>query len=508
MALLVSAIIVAAATAADWPQWGRDFTRNAVSPEKGLPDFQFPGIEDGKVVKPAKGIAWQGELGGRTVVHPVVADGIVWVCTNAPRPPEDAKVREKDWDGGVLMCFRESDGKPLWKLRTPRRGGFSDWPGSALGSVPLIEGDRLWYTNNRHEVVCFDISPLKKGAGDPKEAWKIRLAEDLGVFPYLPIMQSGFAASVAGYKDWLYVVTHNGVDEDHITIPKPDAPSLICVEKKTGKLVWKDNSPGKNILQCQISSPLVAEIAGRAQVIVGQGDGWLRSFEAATGKLIWKCDLNQKKSPPYDLTGRSERNYIVATPVLYDNRIYVASGQEVEHFDGPGCLYCIDPTKTGDVSRELDDGPGKGKPNPNSAVIWHTLGPFPDGVPSHDGKREFLPLRGGYLFGRTISSCTVHDGLAYAADVAGYFHCFDAKSGKPQWIHDLKSTVFAAPLWVDGKVLVANDDGDVWIFAHGRTKKQLGKIESNHEIRPGLVFANGTLYVTSGLVIYAIRSPK
>jgi outer membrane protein assembly factor BamB len=497
-------------TAADWPQWGRDFTHNAVSPEKGLPEFQFPEIDDkGKVLKPARGLAWTADLGSRTVVHPVVADGLVWVCTNA-REPADETIPAKEWDGGVLLCLREADGKVLWRHRTPRlnRDAVNDWARTALGSAPLIEGDRLWFTNNRSEVVCLDIGPLKNGTGDPKEVWKLSLIDKLGVYPHIPLMQSGFAASVAGYKDWLYVVTHNGVDESHIKLPAPDAPSLVCLEKKSGKVVWQDKSPGKGIMHIQISSPLAAEVNGKPQVIVGQGDGWLRSFEAATGNLIWKCDLNPKAAKPYELGGRSVRNYVVATPVLWENRVYIAPGQQNEHGDGPGCLYCIDPSKTGDVSRELDDGPQKGKPNPNSAVAWHTLGPFPDGVPNHNHKKKILDLRDGYLFGRTISSCTVHDGLVYAGDLAGFFFCFDAKTGKPYWIHDLRAYVYDQPLWVDGKVLVANEDGEVFVFAHGKEKKLLAKLESEQPIRPGLVLANGTLYVTSEHTLYAFRNKK
>ena len=135
-----------------------------------------------------------------------------------------------------------------------------------------------------------------------------------------------FAASVAGYKNKLYVVTHNGIDASLVNLPKPEAPSLVCLEKTTGKVVWKDNSPGKDILFVQTSSPLVVEIKGKAQVMVGQGDGWLRSFDPATGKLIWKSDLNAKDAD-WELDGTGNRNYIVATPILYENRVYIATGQ-------------------------------------------------------------------------------------------------------------------------------------------------------------------------------------
>ena len=90
----------------------------------------------------------------------------------------------------------------------------------------------------------------------------------------------------ASYKDWVYVTTGNGIDYASGKVAAPDAPSLVCFHKDSGKVVWRDNSPGKHILEGQWSNPLVCEVKGRAQVVVAQGDGWLRSFDPATGK-IW-----------------------------------------------------------------------------------------------------------------------------------------------------------------------------------------------------------------------------
>ena len=134
IAMLAAAV---SAPAADWPQWGRDSTRNAVSLEKGAPlAFQLPSVENGKLSKPERAIAWFGELGSRTIGTPSISDGLVWIGTNA-REPSDAAPR-KDWDGGVLMCFRESDGKLVWKHRSPRLGTgiIEDFPLWALGSAP------------------------------------------------------------------------------------------------------------------------------------------------------------------------------------------------------------------------------------------------------------------------------------------------------------------------------------------------------------------------------------
>jgi outer membrane protein assembly factor BamB len=505
-------LLPASARAADWPQWGGGPTRNAVSPETGAPlEFQFPARdESGKVLTPGRGLAWQAELGTRTVIPPVVAGGLVWVGTNAREPAGDPPA--KTWDGGVLLCFRESDGKLLWRHRTPRLNTsiVEDCPHAAIGSAPLVEGDRLWYTNNRCEVVCLDTAPLKTGRGDPRELWTLDMRKELGVFQHLPIMQAGLAASVAADRDRLFVVTHNGVDEGHVNIPAPEAPSLVCLDKATGKVLWKDASPGKNILQCQTSSPLVCEVAGRKQVVVGQGDGWLRSFDPATGKLLWKCDLNPKDSV-YELGGAGTRNYVVATPVLYDGRVYIPTGQNPEHGPGVGGLYCVDPTKDGDVSRELEAAPKKGKPNPNSAVVWYTPPAVPPDAPRigvGKQKRDLLRDTRDWYFGRCLAGVAAHDGLVYAAEVGGYLFCFDARTGRCHWVDDLKASVWGQPLWADGKVYVGTDGGDVFVFAHGREKKRLAKVDAGDGVRPGLVFANGTLYVTTDQTLYAVRNPK
>jgi outer membrane protein assembly factor BamB len=506
------ALSLSASPAADWPQWGGGPTRNPVSPEKGLPlDFRFEQTAKGKVVEKERGVAWKARPGDRMVVPPVVADGLVWVCTSGKYPGDD-KIPSKEWDGGVLACLRESDGKLLWSHRTPRLKYPGDYGYSALGSVPLVEGDRLWYVNNRHEVVCFDLAPLKKGTGEPREVWKLDLPKDLGVFPHLPVMQFGFAASAAGHGDKLYVVTHNGVDNSRaeVRVPAPDAPSLVCLEKATGKVVWKDNSPGKNILDVQVSSPLVAEVKGKVQVVVGQGDGWLRGFDADTGRLVWKCDLNPKDAV-YEYGGVGDRNYVVATPVLYDGRVYVPTGQQAEHSDGIGALYCVDPTKEGDVSRELEAGPRKGKPNPNSAVVWYTPKEVPADAPRVEvgkKKRDLLRETRDWYFGRSVAGCVAHDGLVYAADVGGYVYCFDAKTGKLYWADDLKAGVRGQLLWADGKVLVATDGGELFAYAHGKELKRLAKIEANGWFHAGPVFANGTLYLTDEHTVYAVRTPK
>jgi outer membrane protein assembly factor BamB len=230
-------------------------------------------------------------------------------------------------------------------------------------------------------------------------------------------------------------------------------------------------------------------------VIVGQGDGWLRSFEAQSGKLIWKCDLNPKDAVYRLAVGT--RAFPMASPVYHEVRVFISTGDDPEHISGLGYVYCVDPTKEGDISLELDDGKSKGKPNPKSAVFWRFGGPDNDA----NAKRD-------YKFGHTLGNCTIHDDLVYVCDIEGFAFCFDAKTGKLHWQHDTKSEIWATPLWADGKVYVPTRDGDVWIFAHGKEKKLIANIDMDTSLPNCPVFANGTLYLMGENKLYAVREAK
>src|SRR5205809_743507 len=98
----------------------------------------------------------------------------------------------------------------------------------------------------------------------------------------------------AANGDLILVRTSNGPDESHVHSPSPKAPSMIAVNKKTGKLEWEVNNVGEKILHGQWSSAAVGKIGDVVQVVIGEGDGWARGYEAQTGKKLWEFDFNHK----------------------------------------------------------------------------------------------------------------------------------------------------------------------------------------------------------------------
>ena len=127
----------------NWPMWGGSPDRNMVSKMKGLPTEWD--------VKTKKNVKWVAKLGSQSYGNPVVSGGQVYVGTNN----ELVRNPKEGGDRGVLMCFRESDGKFLWQHTNEKlaAGRALDWPFQGVCSSPLVEGDRLYYVSNRAELV-------------------------------------------------------------------------------------------------------------------------------------------------------------------------------------------------------------------------------------------------------------------------------------------------------------------------------------------------------------------
>ena len=201
--------------------------------------------------------------------------------------------------------------------------------------------------------------------------------------------------------------------------------------------------------------------------------------------MIWKFDINPKKR-----TGNwplQSAGFFSTAPVFYRNRIYIALGTYREFGEQPGRLVCLDPSKTGDISLELEDGPGQAKPNPNTGALWH-----------FDGIR------------RMMGGVGIDNGLVIAPDFAGNVHCLDAETGQLYWTHDLRAIVYGSPLIADGKVYIGDEDGDQAILALAKTKQVISQKLATTWISSAAIFANGALYFSAGDTLYAIedRSPS
>ena len=516
---VASLLIVATLAAADWPQWGGSPARNNTPVGRNIPiQWNIGQFDPGSgrwLSESAQNIRWVARLGSISYGTPVVADGRVFCATNngagwLKRYP--AKV-----DLGCLLCFRQGDGQFFWQLSCTKlaAGRDLDYPEQGICCAPLVEGKRLWIVTNRCEVVCLDTEP-SAGGGEANIVWTYDMIGSLGVTPH-----NMSACSVTAVGNLLFVNTSNGADESHRRVPAPKAPSFIALDKHTGKLIWADSSPGENILDGQWSSPAVAVLGGVPQAIFPSGDGWIYSFRAeasSTGKpeLLWKFDANSKTSA-WKNDGSGDRNNVIATPVVYDGRIYIATGDDPEYGEGPGCLWCIDPSRRGDVSPELVvDRSGKPVPprrgravdasagetvqaNPNSAAFWRYTGVDANA----DGSLDFEET-----MHRTLGMAAIKNDLLVIADIAGLVHCLDARTGKVHWTYDLKSQVWGSPCLVDGKIYIGNQDGDVAVLELADHPKLLATNPMGDAVYSTPVVADNVLYISTSTHLIAVGEPS
>ena len=529
LALLLAA--VPAAAAAEWNQWGGSPQRNNTPVAEGLPVEWEPGEFDFDtgVWDPAssENVLWVAPLGSQSYGNPVVAGGKVFVGTNNGKGWLDRYPPATDL--GCLLAFDVADGSFLWQDSSEKlpTGRVHDWPLQGICCAPLVEGDRLWYVTSRGEVKCLDTEGFRDGENDgPYTAEKVEAENEADVVWVLNMMKelgvsqhNMCSCSVTSAGDLLFVITGNGVDEGHINLPNAQAPSFLCLDKRDGRLLWADNTPGANVLHGQWSSPAYAELGGVPQVIFGGGDGWVYSFDArgedGKPKLLWEFDCNPKTST-YSLGGRADRNHIIGTPVVHDGLVYIGVGEDPEHGEGVGHLWCIDPTKRGDVSSELavsladPDTPlprrriqaviekdGEvARPNPNSAAVWHYPGFDADG----NGKLSFEET-----MHRTCGTVAIKDGLLFVADFSGLFHCLDLKTGKPLWTHDMLAASWGSPLIADGKVYIGDEDGDISVFRLSREKDLLAEINMGNSVYSTPIAVGDTLYIANKSHLFAIK---
>lgn len=529
---------------AEWDQWGGSPQRNNTPEGHNIPTEWAIGEFDYKTgawnSKSAKNVKWVARLGSQTYGNVVVSSGRAFIGTN--NSAGWLKRYPADHDLGVLLCFDIKDGKFLWQHSSEKlpTGRVHDWPLQGVCSTPLVEGNRLWFVTNRGEVRCLDTEgfydsendgPYKQEENTNKDEADVVWVYDM--MKELKVSQHNMAdCSVTSAGDILFVCTSNGVDEAHNGIPAPIAPSFIALNKNTKDVLWTDTSPGLNILHGQWSSPAYGVLGGVPQVIFGAGDGWIYSFAPegdgkGGSKVLWKFDCNPKTS--HYALNKATRNHIIGTPVLCDGLVYVAVGEDPEHGEGTGHLWCIDPTKRGDVSPELAYNsadpkkpiahkriqavePEKGdfaRPNPNSAAVWH----YSEFDANGDGKIGF-----DETMHRTLGSVAIKDGVLYIADYSGVFHCLDAKTGRVNWAYDMLSASWGSPLVVDGKVYIGDEDGDVAIFRHSadpnvamkkegdEQKPFYGEVNMGNSVYSTPIVADNVLYIANRTHLFAIAN--
>jgi len=210
---------------------------------------------------------------------PIVADNLVF--TTATRNQESEVVYALDRKTGK-QCWRAE-----WKgaMTVPF---FAASNGSWIRATPAYDGQALFVAGMRDVLVCLD-------AQSGQERWRVDFVKKLGS----PLPAFGFVSSPLVEDDALYVQA---------------GASVMKLKKATGDIIWRTLKTNDAMMSGAFSSPVLADLAGRRQLLV-QTRQELAGVDPATGKVLWRQVVP------------SFRGMNILTPVVFGDAVFTSSYQ-------------------------------------------------------------------------------------------------------------------------------------------------------------------------------------
>lgn len=222
------------ARAVDWTDWR--------GPQR---DGRVPWLPAKLPAKP--NILWENKLAAKTL------GGIA-----ATRELVLYSDRELNDTSDAFHCADADTGKVLWSHVYPAPGSL-DY-GNSPRATPLIHGDLVFVAGAFGYLACLE---LKTG----KVIWEMDIREDFGA---------------KDERKWGMCSTPLIVDNKLIINPGGKDASLVALEPRTGKVIWK--TPGK---AASYGNFIAGTFGGKKQ-IVGHDLDSLGGWDPATGKRLWE----------------------------------------------------------------------------------------------------------------------------------------------------------------------------------------------------------------------------
>jgi len=256
---LVALVVTQIASAQDWSQW-RGPNRDGV-----VKDFAAPAQWPEKLK-----LIWKTEVGSG-YSSPVVSKDKAWIHTR--------KGEEE-----TLSCLDLKTGKLLWSKSYPvafTKNQYAKEMGKGPNSTPALYDGKIYTLGVTAILSCFDAN-----TGELK--WR----KDFGA-PDTSKMFCGTSFSPI-------------VDQGNLIVYVGDdikGGSMFAFDPATGNERWKWMGEGPGY-----ASPIVVELGGARQIVT-MTDKSVISIEAKTGKLLWR------------LAWPDEWNENIVTPILYKNTL-------------------------------------------------------------------------------------------------------------------------------------------------------------------------------------------
>ena len=272
--------------------------------------------------------------------------------------------------------------------------------------------------------------------------WKVDLGRvDMGAYD-IPTFEWGPASSPIIWNGLVILQCDTQADS-----------FIVALNADTGDTVWKTD---RDELPSWGTPTVVMTPAGPQ--LVTNASHFIRGYDPRTGKELWKHGHSSKITAP--------------TPISGDGLLVVASGRGPER-----PIFVVRPDARGDLT--LRDGETR-----SAAVVW-----------SRTGRGSYMPTP---LF---------YNGLLYVLANNGVFDAYQLKTGEEvyrQRLPEIGSGFSASPVAADGKIYLANEDGEMLVIGAGETFKHIATSSMGEPLMATPALVNGVMYVRSASTLFAI----
>lgn len=416
-AVLAAAVLAETGRAENWPQW-RGARLDGISAEQDLP-VKWSKTEN---------IAWRFPLPGPSGATPAIWGERIFLTT-------------ADKSDLLLLCV-STGGKELWrqKVATGNRNVRGD-EGNSASPSPCTDGKHVWTMMGTGQLACYTVE------GQP--VWAFDLQERYGKFN----IQFGMTSTPVLDGDRLYLQLIHGDGN-----AKTREAAVVCLDKATGKEVWKTgrDSDARDECEHSYSSPVLYRDDQR-EFLLTHGADYIIAHKLTDGSELWRCgNLNPKDD--YNATLR-----FVASPLAVPGLIVVPSAKK-------GPVFGLKPDGQGNITSE------------KSAYAWIMPRNTPD-----------------------VSSPLVKDGLVYLCGEEGVLVVLDAKTGTQHYEKRISIKRHrASPVYAAGRVYLTGRDGAVNVVEAGTTFKLLATNKIGEETSASPAVSGGRIYLRTFDALYAI----
>jgi outer membrane protein assembly factor BamB len=432
-ALFLSAIgLIAAGAAADdvWPSWRGPHD-----------DGRAPAGDPPITWSETDNVRWKVAIPGLGTSTPVVWGNRIYLNTAidtgepGPSAPAEPAAEGGRGRGGapstvhrfVVMALDLDTGAVVWertaRAEQPHEGTHPD--GTFASSSPVLDAERVYVSFGSHGIYAF--------THDGEQVWE----RDLGDMTTRLGFGEGASPALA---DGLLVVTWDHEGESFI----------VALDAATGAERWRTARDE----QTSWTTPLIVEHGERRQVVVSATNK-VRSYDLATGELIWETAGMTLNTIP--------------SPVTSDGVVYLMSGFR------------------GNAAMAVDLARAKGDISGSDAILW-----------SLDRDTPYVP------------SPLLYDGILYfLKSNNGLLTAVEAATGKvlygPERL-DAVRNIYASPVGVAGRVYLLGRDGGAVVLKHGPTLEVLAENGLDDAFDASPVVAGDRLLLRGRRHLYCLQS--